>query len=783
LVVIMQRHAKEIRQSAACRLACCSAIALLVGLVGQPFCQAAESQPDAPRYALLVGCTKYPECSTIPELWGPANDIPVIAQLLSEKFAIPRPHIQCLVGWPDDPRARPTCGNITRAFEDLIRKSGPGVQSVIVMNGHGVQMPIPAEQVDALDAANPEHDGFDEVFLPADVEPWSGDALKNAIRDDQIARWLAAMKRRGASVWIVFDCCHSGTMTRAVSDVERTRGVNARDLGVPASRVDAALRKAESVPGKTRGGAAGGENALDLSPDGEGPGSVIAFYAAQPFEKAKELPRPRGSPQTPEHYFGLFSYIMTQALQQCEGSLTYRDLTQRIISRYRAERGSRPPTPSFEGDLDRQVLGEQRIRRTPILLHKDDSGARLSAGTLGGVTVGSVFAVYTAADKTNEDADPVGFVRVHRLGAMHADVESVAHQGSSAVPVEALPDAAPCKLVSQQLGDLRLRVAIASGGPSGGGASGAVIAEALRLLPAESALLINVIENEAEAEWILQPVSGEQGIGDATGGVSRTTVLLLPGSGQQTSRSPSAPAESSDKHPTQAAGARRVYRRYPADDPQKLAAALSVDFRKIYAWQNLWRIAQSYSADSALVQNQDLQLEVTRLQGPQDRSRGTRLQATSLEPGDCVALRLVNTGYQPLWYTVLFLDANFGIWHVNSGSINRGDTSGKPTELLVERMQVEGDSSGPEGYLVLSIPIRQQRQQPHFQFLAQSPLGEEAEPGTRATPSPPRTPFEHVLVNLRATGGGTRGGAAESPDNPCISSWSWVTVCQERDKR
>ena len=98
--------------------------------------------------------------------------------------------------------------------EELIGKAGPDVQLFILLSGHGMQVPIPETQTDPLDPKNPEPDGMDEVFLPADAKSWTKDGLENAIRDDQMGGWLDRMRERGAAVWIVFDCCHSGSMTR-----------------------------------------------------------------------------------------------------------------------------------------------------------------------------------------------------------------------------------------------------------------------------------------------------------------------------------------------------------------------------------------------------------------------------------------------------------------------------------------------------------------------------------------------------------------------------------------
>src|SRR4051812_19776116 len=74
------------------------------------------AQPAGKKLALLVGCTKYQE-SSIRSLDGPANDVVLWEKLLMHKFAFPAENITKLVGWPDDPKTRPTRANIVAAWE------------------------------------------------------------------------------------------------------------------------------------------------------------------------------------------------------------------------------------------------------------------------------------------------------------------------------------------------------------------------------------------------------------------------------------------------------------------------------------------------------------------------------------------------------------------------------------------------------------------------------------------------------------------------------------------
>ena len=54
--------------------------------------------------------------------------------------------------------------------------------------------------------------------------------------------------------------------------------------------------------------------------------SLVAFYAAQPFETTPELPLPEGVSHVKEHYFGLLSFTLLQTLEQRQAPITYREL-------------------------------------------------------------------------------------------------------------------------------------------------------------------------------------------------------------------------------------------------------------------------------------------------------------------------------------------------------------------------------------------------------------------------------------------------------------------------
>src|SRR5207248_10755957 len=138
-------------------------------------------------------------------------------------------------------------------------------------------------------------DGMDEVFLPGDAETFTRDGLVNAIRDDQFGEWLERLRDKGAAVWIIFDCCHAGDMVRAAEQpVERPRRVAPAALGITDKQIEHAVKRAaEAVKAQNKGelarNVAAMHNPLQTTPSKNPKGSMVAFYAAQPFEVTYEV--------------------------------------------------------------------------------------------------------------------------------------------------------------------------------------------------------------------------------------------------------------------------------------------------------------------------------------------------------------------------------------------------------------------------------------------------------------------------------------------------------------
>ena len=190
------------------------ALAIAAGLT--PSAQSAT----AVRHALLVAVQGYDNLPGVSLFDGPRNslllwndflhargfsDVSVLAEGMSAsdvKWTRNDPHV-----------AAPTRVNIQRAFfelENRLAKSHGDDTVLIVLIGHGSQQR-------AAPNDPPKPFNLDEVFLPMDAGPRPKNdpegPFANALVDHDIAPHLKTMSRRARFIWLIFDSCHSDTMT------------------------------------------------------------------------------------------------------------------------------------------------------------------------------------------------------------------------------------------------------------------------------------------------------------------------------------------------------------------------------------------------------------------------------------------------------------------------------------------------------------------------------------------------------------------------------------------
>jgi Caspase domain len=301
--------------------------------------------------ALLIGVSGYPSLDKSRRLVGPANDVNLLRSALLKR-GISQGNVKMLADGVRAADGLPTKANIMNALQNLSHNSKAGDWVIVYFAGHGSQQLQELRQPPSR-SIYIEPDGLDEVFLPYDVGRWDGgiQAIKGAISDDEIAVQLSAMLRKKLHVWIIFDTCHAGDMTKGGDWLARrsnNRFVPPAEFGVPINPTissDEAGRPAvkslleSNVP----------ERSTDAWRD-QTPTGVVAFYASQTDEPAAEellvAPGFEGKGKSGPRYYGLFTYLLAKELLTWQGD--FHQLAKKINQGYL---GRPYPTPMFEGDL------------------------------------------------------------------------------------------------------------------------------------------------------------------------------------------------------------------------------------------------------------------------------------------------------------------------------------------------------------------------------------------------------------------------------------------------
>lgn len=692
----------------------CFLAILCVSFLNGRIILAADPKPESK--GLLVGCTRYdfnPERS----LRGPINDVALMHELLMDRFGFKAENIRKLVegGTPAD---RPTRANIAREIESLIRDAKPGQQIVLFFAGHGCQQP---DQTPS-DPNDPEPDGLDEVFLPADIGPWTSEiqSIRNAIVDDEFRKWTAQLLERRVELLVIFDSCHSGSGLRGA---EVARHLDPEEL-VPKEVLTAARGRGSRSPF-----AASAEPAFDpLSR-----GNWVAIYAAQPEETTVETKLPKPSANGRPH--GLLTYTLCRTLR--DGAIpSYREAIQRVRAEYMAH-GRYAPTPLVEGqDLDRRILGAERLKPS-FLLERDQGGWIVRAGPLHGLTVGSILAVTPIRAAT--DSSPVGHVKVTETGLEKSSVTPCEY-GDQKLNVE-LPIGGVCRLVLADYGDFRLRVALEDDVARGEGNDHT---SSLKALAAKQDSPITIVEDFESADWFISrdPESRSNGW------------ILSP---RSTYQQPRGLADSKEL---------QIRLALNGANPESVEESL----RRLNRATNLLSLAARLGSTDP----DGVSIHLDLLYRAPDWKEPALLpidRLPTLVPGGTVTIRVTNTGRESVDFTLLFVDSQYGIVSVfprKYANVDNRLTSGKCIET--KALQVTDGTVGREHLVLIAVPS--DRERINFAFLAQPNLARaDAERsqirGNRLTSS-----FEKLLETA-AWGGDTRS-LGQSVKTPAVQTRSWV---------
>ncbi|WP_420456328.1 DUF7379 domain-containing protein [Rubrivirga sp.] len=343
--------------------------------------------PPSPRKrALLIGIDEYPNLGAFHQLEGCVNDVTVMAGLLRDRFGFPQENVTVLT---DEAATR---AGILAALDRLAEATGEGDVVVVHYAGHGSQI---------TDLEGDEPDGLDETLVPYDGVRESGP--NTDVTDDEIHAWIQRVTAKTPFLTLLFDCCHSGTITRDVF------GARARALP-PDTRPAGEIGRAPA--GHSTRAAATAEGPSGWLPLHD---RYVLIAGCRDEESSYEY---RDAETGAQH--GALTFFLSRALRDATPGTTYRDVYDRVRPLVTAH--SSKQNPQMEGALDRAVFGVQDIEPMPFVgvTAREGATVTLAGGAAHGLTPDSEWTVYPVGTKAVEGAEPLGRVRVSEVGVVES---------------------------------------------------------------------------------------------------------------------------------------------------------------------------------------------------------------------------------------------------------------------------------------------------------------------------------------------------------------------------
>ena len=368
----------------------------------------AASQPAAAETrALIVGVSNYEHLDPSKHLWAPKNDVKEIEDLL-QKRGVKKSNMTLIA---DGISAQnPTRQAIMDAMRALIERSKRGDFVIVYFSGHGSYQP----DQPVGDPRHDEEDGYDQVFLPYDVEPTplelNAKEIKNAIIDDELGEFADALREKGVDLWFILDSCYSGTGLRAAGQFH-DKMVDPSVFGL---KIDKAPdpKKDFVVP----------EKPATASRSLERPGRQAFFPASRRNEPSREIPVPGSEPAKDPVWRSAFTHTMVTVMTRSP-KLTYRQVIK-AVNDIMAEPGSHISQASVpEGDLlDRPPFGHDAVQSAVIQWPvRRDAG--IDAGVADGVEKGAIVALF---DNPNaKDSEASGYAQVSEASATEAKISPI----------------------------------------------------------------------------------------------------------------------------------------------------------------------------------------------------------------------------------------------------------------------------------------------------------------------------------------------------------------------
>ncbi len=277
--------------------------------------------------ALLVGVNKYKMQGA--DLRGCVNDVANIKDAIEQYCGFDR-NVRTLVD------SKATTRRIKTEMERLVDGAIPGDVLFMHFSGHGSNVP---------DKSGDEADNRDEILCPTDLD-WSDPLLDDFIRDT-----FDSLPSR-VNLTVIFDCCHSGTATRAILPPD-TKLPLQRYLPCPLDIM--AVESGRSLTGKSRGKNARMKRSAQSR--GKAKKDVTTLNTPEVLISGCRDDQTSADAYIAGSFNGALTYNLVKSIKAGRGKLTCRELHAKTLSR--VKKGKYEQTPQLSGkaaNIDRVFL-------------------------------------------------------------------------------------------------------------------------------------------------------------------------------------------------------------------------------------------------------------------------------------------------------------------------------------------------------------------------------------------------------------------------------------------
>ncbi len=313
-------------------------------------------------YGLLVAVNDYP--APVPALRGCRYDLDQVKTYLENRKE-GELHLQSLC----DEAA--TKANIVAAFENHLAQAGAEDVVFFYFAGHGAQ-----EAADPVFWPIEPNRRLQSILCYDSVPAGPGEAAHRPLADKELRYLIHRVARGGAHILTIFDCCHSGQVTRLVSHRARQYSPENSPTSVLPARPWSDFLFADALDP-----AALAETPFSFArifPEGR----HVQIAACLPREKAYET----------DAGGGVFTAALLDVLRRSSGKVTYYDLQSRVRNYLKNQFRQTPNiyfSPGAEGEAFRFFLDAAEGQGQPLtanVTHSPADGWWMDIGHLHGVS-------------------------------------------------------------------------------------------------------------------------------------------------------------------------------------------------------------------------------------------------------------------------------------------------------------------------------------------------------------------------------------------------------------